>query len=179
DKDGKTTYSSNFEALELVNGKLYWEIHHFRVPEQLPPGNIPPDLPPVGSILVEQDGDVAFPGAGDDWFNLLNLGYKYIGVGTGDSHSGMDEAGQFRHMVYPGVDAPDAVNDQMIVNALRSRHAVATNGPLIDFWIDDPDRGVMGKTIRTDSDTVSLTYTLTTAPWISVGRVNIYRNGVL
>ena len=84
-------------------------------------------------MLIHADGDVAFPGAVDDWFNLLNLGYRFIGVGTGDSHSGSDEAGQFRTMVFVGDDSADAVTDQMIVDAMRSRRVVATNGPLIDF----------------------------------------------
>lgn len=179
DASGNTTYSGDFDAMELANGKLYWEVRHYRVPEQLPPGNIPPDIPPAGTVLVEEDGDVAFPGAVDDWFNLLNLGYKYIGVGTGDSHSGMDEPGQFRTMVQVGVDAPDAVRTQMVVDALRARRAITTNGPLLDFWIDDARRGAMGQTLETANPAVSLTYTLTAAPWISLGRVNVYRNGVI
>ncbi|HYD48125.1 MAG TPA: hypothetical protein VEB21_07255, partial [Terriglobales bacterium] len=177
--DGKTTFSFDYEAVELLNGKLFYEVHHYRVPEQLPPGELPPVIPPTGSILRDVDGQVAFRGVVDDWFNLLNLGYRYIGVGTGDSHSGFDEAGQFRTMVYVGTDQPMAISDRMIVNGLRSRRAVATNGPLIDFWINDPDVGAMGQTIEDGDGTVELTYKLTSAPWISIERLNIYRNGVI
>lgn len=179
DDDGNTTFSFDYEALELLNGKLYWEVRHYRVPEELPPGEMPAVIPPVGNILVDADGDVAYPGVVDDWFNLLNLGYRYIGVGTGDSHTGFDEAGQFRTMVYLGVDQPDAVSDRMLIEGLRSRRAVATNGPLVDFWINDPDFGAMGQTITDGDGSVLLTYRLTSAPWISVGRINIYRNGVI
>lgn len=179
--DGRTTYSLDFEAIELLNGKLFWEVRHYRVPDELPAGNLPPEevIPPAGSILLEEDGAVAFPGVVDDWFNLLNLGYKHIGLGTGDSHSGFDEAGQFRTMVYTGVDEPMALSDQLLVDALRSRRVVATNGPLVDFWVDDPVAGAMGRTTTAADDSVTLTYRLTSAPWISVGRVNVYRNGVI
>ena len=174
-----TTFSDDYDIIEILNGKLYWEIHHYRVPEELPSGELPPEIPPVGSILRDSDGDVAFPGAVDDWFNLLNLGHRYIGVGTGDSHSGFDEPGQFRTMVYVGNDLPQSVSDQHLVDALRSRRVVSTNGPLVDFWIENPQDGVMGQTVQASGATVTLHYTLTSAPWISVGRLNIYRNGVI
>ena len=179
DDEGESTFSFNYDAVELLNGKLYGQIHHYRVPESLPPGELPDDIPPAGTILTDADGAVGFPGVVDDWFNLLNLGYRYIGVGTGDSHSSHDEAGQFRTMVFVGDDRPESVTDQILVNALRTRRAVATNGPLIDFYINDPVAGVMGQTIVDGDGTVSLTLKLTSAPWAGVRRVNIYRNGTI
>lgn len=179
DEAGRTRFSLDFDAVEVLNGKLYWEIHHYRVPEILPPGELPPAdmIPPTGSILIQDDGDVAFPGVVDDWFNLLNKGERYVAVGTGDSHAAFDEAGQFRTMVYTGVDDPAAVSDRMVIDALRNRRAVATNGPLVDFWVNDPVTGAMGRTLVDGDGEISLTYRLTSAPWISVGRLNIYRNG--
>lgn len=176
---GETTFSFDYDAVELLNGKLYYEVRHYRVPEELPPGNLPSPLPPTGTILRGADNSLAFPGVIDDWFNTLNLGYRFVGVGTGDSHSGFDEPGQFRTMVYVGTDSTHSVTEQMLVDALRSRRAVATNGPLIDFWIDDPELGVMGQTIVTGDSKVDLTYRITAAPWMSLERVNIYRNGVI
>lgn len=180
DAAGKTTFSQDYEALEIANGKLYWEIHHFRVPDVVSPyGALPPTLPPVGAILRTAKGEVAFPGAVDDWFNLLNLGARFIGVGTGDSHEGHDEAGQFRTMVYVGDDRPETLTDERVVAALRSRRVVATNGPLLDVWVDDRIRGAMGSTIPTNADKVTLGVSLTTAPWIGLGRLNVYRNGTI
>ena len=177
--DGSTTFSFDYDAVELLNGKLYYETRHYRVPEELPPGNVPSSLPPTGSILRSADGAVAFPGVIDDWFNTLNLGYKFIGVGTGDSHVGFDEAGQFRTMVYVGGDSPLATNERMVVAGLKSRRVVSTNGPLIDFWIDDPVQGAMGQTIQATTEQVSLSYRVTAAPWMSIERIHVYRNGVI
>lgn len=178
-EDGKSTFSFGFDAVEVANGKLFSEIHHYRVPEHLPEGELPATVPPAGHIVLKASGDPAFPGAVEDWFNLLNLGRRFIAVGTADSHSGTDEAGQFRTMVYVGDDRPIALTDERIVEAFRRRRVVTTNAPLLDFWIDDPNRGVMGQTIATAGSTVSLHYHLTSAPWASVARLNVWRNGVI
>jgi hypothetical protein len=178
-KEGKTTFSTRFDAMEVANGKLFWEIHHFRVPDALPRGALPADVPPAGSIVRLANGEPGFPGVVEDWFNLLNLGQRFIAVGTGDTHSGSDEAGQFRTMVFVGDDRPVALTEDRIVDAMQSRHVVATNGPLVDFYVDDAERGVMGKTIANASGHVKLGYRLTSAPWISVARLNIWRNGTI
>jgi hypothetical protein len=178
-KDGQSTFSMKFDAIEVANGKLFSLIHTFRVPDVLPSGDLPAGIPAAGHILRKANGEPGFPGAVEDWFNLLNLGHRYIAVGTADSHSGADEAGHFRTMIYVGDDRPIALTDERIVDAMRSRRVIATNAPMLDFWIDDPVRGVMGQTIRASADTVSLHYRLTSAPWASVARINIWRNGTI
>lgn len=178
-EDGKSVFSFGFDAMEVANGKLFSEIHHYRVPEHLPEGELPATVPPAGHIVLKANGDPAFPGAVEDWFNLLNLGRRFIAVGTADSHSGLDEAGQFRTMVYVGDDRPIALTDERLVEAFRARRVVATNAPLVDFWVDDPTRGVMGQTLSTTRSSVSLHYHLTSARWVSVARLVIWRNGVI
>jgi hypothetical protein len=177
--DGSTAFTDAFDALEVANGKLFWELHHFRVPDALPEGPLPANVPPTGAIVRKAAGEPAFPGVVDDWFNLLNLGYQYVAVGTGDTHQGYDEAGQFRTMLFVGDDSPSALTDARIVDAMRSRRAVVTNGPMLDFFVEDPERGAMGKLVTRAPDRVRLTYKLTAAPWMSVARVNVYRNGVI
>jgi hypothetical protein len=178
-KQGKSTFSTRFDAIEIANGKLFWEMHHFRVPDALPRGALPADVPPAGTILRKANGQPGFPGIIDDWFTLLNQGGRFIAVGTGDSHSGSDEAGQFRTMVYVGDDRPAALTDERLIDALQSRRVLATNGPMLDFYVDDDVSGRMGKTIANPSGHVSLGYRLTAAPWIGVSRLNIWRNGTL
>jgi hypothetical protein len=175
-----TTFSWDFDALEIVNGKLLWQIHHFRVPEELPEGDLPARVPPAGAILVESDGDVAFPGAVDDWYNLLNLGFRFTGVGTSDSHSDDDEAGYFRTMIRASSDDPRQVNERDLARALLARQAVATNGPIIDAWIGEPDTGGIGSEVVAQPDgTVRLHLRVTCAPWMRVDRVNVVRNGAI
>lgn len=180
DAQGNSTFSPDFEAIELGNWKIFYELHHYRVPEQLPDGPIPADIPPTGTIVVDSKGQAAFPGIIDDWFNTLNLGQRYIGMGTSDSHRPAEEPGYFRTMVYVGDDDPQLMTHDKIVSALRTRRVLVTNGPMMDFYVNDPVAGAMGQTIQaTGSDTVQLTWTLTSAPWISVSRINVYRNGTI
>ncbi len=178
-KEGKTTFSMGFDALEIANGKLFWELHHYRVPDALPRGDLPSAISPAGTILKKANGEPGFPGAIEDWFNLLNLGHRFIGVGTGDTHYGEDEAGQFRTMVFVGDDRPSALTDERIVDAMRAGRVVATNAPLLDFYVDDPKDGSMGKTIRANAGRVSIGYHLTSAQFASVARINVWRNGVI
>lgn len=178
-KDGQSTFSLGFDGIEIANGKLFFQVHHFRVPDTLPSGDLPAEIPAAGKIVRKANGEPGFPGAVEDWFNLLNLGHRFVAIGTADSHSGADEAGHFRTMVYVGDDRPIALTDERLIEAMRSRRVVATNAPLIDFWIGDPVRGVMGKTIRSERETVQVHYRLTAAPWASVARINVWRNGTI
>ena len=171
--DGKTTYSENFDALELVNGKLFNEIHHFRSPTQLPEGPQPADIPLAGTIVAE-DNDVAFPGVVDDWFQLLNLGKRYIGVGTSDTHSGDDEAGYFRTMVNLGADDPRDVRARGFVDGLKSRNAFATNGPMLTMTVNGAP---LGSTLTATTAPVEVSLRIAAAPWVKVARVNLVRNG--
>ncbi len=179
DKGGRSTFSFKFDVVEIANGKIMWELHHYRVPRELPPGEVPPNLPPTGAILRDTTGNVLYPGAVDDWFNTLNLGYQYVAVGSGDSHSTFDEAGQFRTMIYTGEDDPQKLTEERIVDSLRSRRVTISNGPMLDMFVDDAVKGAMGKTLVASGSSVKLTYTLSAAPWVGVKRVIIYRNGVI
>ena len=178
--DGSTAFSDNFEALEVANGKLFKELHDYRVPPSLPPGDLPSGIPATGKILRAASGLPGFPGVVEDWFNFLNTGKTYIAVGTGDSHDPEDEAGQFRTMIYVGDDRPETLSEDRIVDAMRGRRVVATNGPLVDFYVDDPTSGAMGKTIRASkADHVSMVYRLDAAPWMSISHINVWRNGII
>jgi hypothetical protein len=178
---GEDTYSYGYDALELGVSKNFYQVHHYRVPGVLPTGQLPAVIPPAGSILTAEDGDAAFPGVVDDWFNLLNLGYRFIGVGTGDSHDAADEPGQFRSLVFVGADDPQTLTEERIISALQSRRVVVTNGPLVDFYVEDPVRGVMGQELDDagKDGKVALHYEVKSPSWMGVGRINIYRNGTI
>ena len=179
DENGDSTYSLEFDALEVFNGSHTEFLHHYRVPEVLPDGEFPDDLPPVGSILVDGDGAVLFPGGVDDWYNYLNLDERFVAVGTSDTHHDSDPDGYARTMVYVDEDDPRGITELEIVRSLKAGRATATNGPMISFYINDPTTGAMGEEIIDRDGTVSLTMSVTAAPWVGVGRVNVVRNGLI
>jgi hypothetical protein len=176
DEAGDTVFSWDFDALELLNGKLFWQIHHYRVPERLPAGELPEEIPPAGAILVDEDGEVAFPGVVDDWYNLLNLGHRFVGVGTSDSHAGDDEPGYFRTMVHVGTDDPRGMHELDFVRGMKSRRVVATNGPMIDFSVNGTPTG--GEVVDADG-VVRIDYRLQAARWVGLDQLNVIRNGLL
>ena len=175
---GETTFSEAFDAMELANGKLLWEIHHHRVPDVLPAG-APPTTPAPGHVLVDADGEAMFPGAVEDWFQLLNQGKRPVGIGAGDSHDAADEPGQFRTLVHLGDVPPRMITDGAIVAALRAHRAVVSNGPLVDVRADGGGMTAIGSTLRARGTSVDLDVRVRTAAWQNVRRINVWRNGLL
>jgi hypothetical protein len=149
------------------------------VPSPLPPGTIPDPPPSTGTILLDASGDAAFPGVIDDWYNLLNEGHRVVGTGVSDSHAADEEAGYFRTMIYVGDDDPASLTESRITAALRAGRVVATNGPLVDVFVDDAVRGAMGSTITHESGPISLHVHVTAAPWIALHHLNVVRNGTI
>ncbi len=173
-----TTFSFKFDAIELLNGKLFWQIRHYRIPDPLPEGEKPEDIPPAGTLLLDADAnppEVAFPGVIDDWFNLLNRGYRHLGTGTSDTHSGDDEAGYFRTMIFTGEDVPRQVSERDFVDGMKSGHIVATNGPVIDLWVNGQP---MGSEVMDLDGMVEVRVKAQAARWVGLDQLNVYRNGV-
>ena len=72
----------------------------FRVPDPLPPPPIPANPGPPGSIVRDDQGAVAFPGALEDWQHLLDTGHRITAMGNSDSHHLVDgEGGYPRNLI--------------------------------------------------------------------------------
>jgi len=172
-RDGRlSTFTYEYDALEVLNGKLLWQVHHYRAPEE---GELPEGIE-AGQVLVDEDGEDEFPGVVDDWYNLLNLGHRYTAVGTSDTHSTTEEAGYFRSMLRVPDDRARAVDDADLSDAIRGHRVIATNGPMLEVWVEDPERGGIGSELVASGD-VQVHLRLTAAPWVSVSRVNVVRDG--
>lgn len=176
DEDGKSTFSLDFDVIEVLNGKLYWQIHHHRIPWETPEELLPRRALP-GEILLD-DNEVAYPGAVDDWFNLLNLGERFLPAGTSDTHNDGEEPGSFRTMIRVENDNPADHTDASLIAAFRTGDVVATNGPLIDFSLQQ-DGARPGGDAFTSTGTVTARIEVRSAPWIPVERLNVFRNGLL
>lgn len=177
DSDGNSTFSLNFDAMEILNGKLYWQIHHARMPEIVPPeAELPDDVPAAGAVLLDGDDEVAFAGAVDDWFNLLNLGLRPVGIGSSDSHGLHEEVGYFRSYVASATDSAADLREHDVMQAVAAGRLVATNGPLVTFTVNGEANGIGSEIVDLDGE-VELRLRLAAAPWISVARLNVWRNG--
>lgn len=176
DEEGNSTFSYAFDAMEVLNGSVLGQRHHERMPEDVEGRDIPDPvrarLPGPGDILCE-GGEVAFPGAIDDWFNMLNLGHRYIGTANSDSHHD-DEIGYPRTYLYVGHDDPAKVSSRDVVDALKSRRVLMTNGPFVELTVEGRP---MGSEVKARDGRVTVAIEVRTAPWIDVDRAVLYANG--
>jgi hypothetical protein len=178
DEMGQSTFSFAFDAMEILNGGVIGQTHSAMRPASLEGLTIPPETLPnlpaePGTVLCDDDGEIAFPGAIDDWFNMLNLGYRYVGTGNSDSHDAHD-VGIPRTYMRVDTDDPRKVGPAQVVDAFQRRAITLTNGPFLEMFVD-------GKPIGSDvvraAGTVSVKLVVQAAPWVDVKRGALWANG--
>jgi hypothetical protein len=115
----------------------------------------------------------------DDWFTLLNLGYRHTVLGNSDTHGlTKDESGCPRNYVVSAVDDPEAINEREVAIAVKEHRVVASYGPLIDLHAEDLQHGI-GSDVSVDDGTVNLFIKVQAPRWMTVDRVDLFQNGVL
>ncbi len=170
-------FSLDFDALEVLNGKRLDITHTYRAPDPLPPPPIPSPAPAPGEIVRDQYGKPAFPGVMEDWHGLLNLGYRFTGVGNSDSHKALtQEPGYPRTYFYVGEGNDEAgrYDELDFVASIRSRRAIATNGPFVELTANGAP---IGSEILDGDGTVDLAVRVRSANWIPFERVRVWSNG--
>ncbi len=188
-----STFSDDFDAIEILNGGMpVAQIHHTRMPASLDGLDLPEEfaetLPEAGAILCDEDDLVAFPGAVDDWFNLLNhpRAYSridpatgepaprrpYVAVGNSDSHHD-DDIGYPRTYVRVGTDDPAKLDERTVARALLEGRAVLTNGPFVELFVGDAQ---IGDQVKANGQ-IEVRVVVRAAPWIDVRRATLYANG--
>ena len=177
------------DALELFTGKRL-DLH--RTPLQseidlLGAGGVAEDQATVDwftRTMAEQDGlgsDVFrltndVEGQVDDWFTLLNLGYRFTAVGNSDSH-GMTstEAGCPRNFVMSETDDPGFIDGQAVADAVREHRVVASYGPFVQLWVDGAP---IGSDVVAEGP-VEIEIEVQAPSWMDVDHVELYENGTL
>lgn len=177
--------SWDFDGLELLNGKRSDII---RTPTDAEVAGFAAGDVDVWEFMsrtmAEQEGlvDGTFKlsadvqGTVDDWFTLLNLGFRYTALGNSDTHGTTSiESGCPRNYVLVDEDDPAFLDDQLVADAVRAHRVVASYGPFVRMWID-------GNPIGSDvvaSGAVKLELDVQAPRWIAVDRVELYENGTL
>jgi hypothetical protein len=131
------------------------------------------------------NAEAAFPGAIDDWFHLLNQGYRATGLANSDSHASVgEEPGAPRTFLWFGQDQPFAVTNADLVDAIRTRHAATlSHGPFLTFTVEETGNAAspsrIGSELAAPSGKVTVRYKLAAPPWVSVSHISIYVNGLI
>ncbi len=183
DFDQCTTFSYDFDAIEIFNGKRLHLLRHHRMPahdelseaalDYFEEEEIDP-LPPEGAILCDGD-DVAHAGGLDDWYNFLNYhrpdgSYRvYTATANSDSHHYGDpddpEPGFPRNYFWVGEDKTHETMEPIdLVQSLQDHHNIITNGPFINMSIADTP---VGGTTSTDDGEVTLDLEVQATDWVA------------
>ncbi|MBA2663262.1 MAG: CehA/McbA family metallohydrolase [Bradymonadaceae bacterium] len=190
-----STFSWDFDAIEVFNGKRMELLRHYRMPyepdalpehirEQLSDEEIAA-LPPKGTILCDKN-KVAYPGGLDDWYNLLNYprpdgSYRmYSATGNSDSHHagspGDSEPGYPRNYFFVGHNDVERLTDATFTEAVLARHMIVTNGPFINMTVNN---NPVGSVNTTKESTVAVTLSVQAADWVGAERYRLIANGEL
>ncbi|MCP4867366.1 MAG: PHP domain-containing protein [Proteobacteria bacterium] len=190
-------FTLDFEGLELLNGK---ELAILRTPTQDETDchrSFLDGTPAAGceegvalydvlsrtaeeqAALDDLDGGFMLSndlnGTVDDWFTLLNLGYRHTVMGNSDTHGTTStESGCPRTYVISEVDEPELVREADMAVALSAGQAVASYGPLIRFTADGQS---IGSDVTASGGTVTLDIEVQAPRWMLVDRVELYENG--
>lgn len=113
----------------------------------------------------------------DDWFTMLNLGFRFTALANSDAHSmTTTEAGCPRNYVMAGTDDPAWLDDQEIADAVKAGRVVASYGPFVQLWIDDAG---IGDELVDASGSHTARVDVQAPSWMDVDQVELYENGTL
>ncbi len=183
-------FTLDFEALELLNGKRF---DFVRTPTQLELDAWAAGEEVTGYEILERtieeqellETDELFRlgygqhGQIDDWFTLLNLGYRHTAIGNSDTHGTTStEAGCPRNYVLSSTDDPGYVSPAEIAENVAAGHVITSYGPFLRFEAEG-GQAIVGDDLVPAGSEVEFYIEVQSPSWFDVERVEIYRNGVL
>ena len=114
----------------------------------------------------------------DDWFSLLNLGYRFTVLGNSDTHGFTStESGCPRNFVMsPDTDDPALLDDQVVADAVKAHRVVASYGPFVQMWVNGAE---IGSDVAARDGAADVAVEVQAPSWMDADRVEIYRNGTL
>jgi len=157
------SFSADFDAIEVFNGKRIDGLFSFSLPErdQFPESWTEDEIDSFiaakqdvcqgghiengfGKTLLEKGGHVSYPGVVNDWMNLLNTGARPTATGNSDSHDLEEELGSPRNFVWIDRYGDNQRRDHLIgdisdldiVEAVKSQRIIVSNGPFIDLTVN-------------------------------------------
>ncbi|MBL1216693.1 MAG: hypothetical protein D8M59_04280 [Planctomycetes bacterium] len=151
-------YSPDFDSLEVMNENEGWGMFEAGVDGVETSAN-------EHSVL-------------QDWYNLLNRGYRYTAVGNSDSHTvHYDMAGYPRNFVMYGADdtTPGTIKPALVAQAVRAHQSVATTGPFLQYTVNGHLPGT--DVIAGRDGIIDVQIDVQAASWVPCDRVRVIVNG--
>ena len=125
----------------------------------------------VNGKTLESDKMVTF----QDWFTLLNRGYRLTAVAASDSHTVGGIVGQARSYVRSSIDDPTQLRIDEIVDSFLGGRVLVSLGLLVDVRVND--RYGVGDLVSDMGDTLTVDASIRGPRWSHVSKVTLYLNG--
>lgn len=123
--------------------------------------------------IAEEDNPISVR---QDWYNLLNAGHRFVGVGNSDSHTVMSMvAGVPRNYIASSTDDPAQIDEAELVRNLRAGRVSVNRGLYVEFSANDDD--AMGDLAGLQEGAVTLHLRVQGASWIDSDTVKVIGNG--
>ena len=111
-----------------------------------------------------------------DWLHLINRGLYFPIIGTSDAHSiALDEPGYSRTYVYYNGEKANNLNVNALLEAIKKGHSFVSNGPIVDFTINQTH--IPGDTFTANDGKATVKIQVQCTPWISISEVRMIING--
>jgi hypothetical protein len=101
---------------------------------------------------------------------------RYTATGNSDSHTagGGDEPGYPRNYYWAGHDDPGKATDQELSKAIRDHRVIVTNGPFVEFFINERP---IGEELSVSGNRASVRIVVRATEWSAPERWRLIRNG--
>lgn len=123
--------------------------------------------------IVEEENPVSVK---QDWFNLLNHGRRFTGVGNSDSHHVMEYlAGVPRNYIASTSDDPAQLNEAELVQNIKQRNVSVNRGLYVEFSANG--NAPIGSQVSAQNGQVDFHIRVQAPHWIACDTVQLLGNG--
>ena len=113
-----------------------------------------------------------------NWLQMLNLGYRLVGVVNTDAHYTFHGSGWLRNYIKSSTDNPAEIDTLEMVRASQQGHLVMTNGPFLEVEASAAgERAGPGDDLQAANGGVSLRVRVQCPNWFDIDRVQLFVNG--
>jgi len=142
-------FSLNFEAMEIMNEPIGW------------------------GLLTGSSNKIS---VWDEWFNLLNKGFRITGIGNSDSHVLLSSpVGYPRNYITSSTDNPAQLNPYDLVQNIIDHKVTVSRGVFVDFVVNG--KWHIGSNVEDTDGSVDLFIEVKAPSWVCIDEVKIFGNG--
>ena len=123
--------------------------------------------------IVEEENPISVK---QDWFNLLNHGQRFTGVGNSDSHHVMEFlAGVPRNYIASTSDEPAKLNERELTQSIKQRNVSVNRGLYVEFTTNEG--APIGSQVAAREGKIDFHVRVQAPHWIACDTVQLVGNG--